>query len=73
MNLHKKALNKSFYKNFRALKLTLTKLVNRVFDQRLRFNEASGFFPRIFLAMNIRTMRCDFILDRIEISRAFFL
>ena len=41
----KNTLDKLFHKNFRALKMTLTKLVNRVFDQRLHFNEAStGFF-----------------------------
>ena len=45
----KNTLDKLFHKNFRALKMTLTKLVNRVFDQRLHFNEAStGFFFSYF-------------------------
>ena len=50
----KNTLDKLFHKNFRALKMTLTKLVNRVFDQRLHFNEAStGFFFHTLLVMSM--------------------
>ena len=62
----KNTLDKLFHKNFRALKMTLTKLVNRVFDQRLHFNEAStGFF---FILCLLWVCGIIFILDNFKIK-----